>query len=435
MTTPLIAMLHLFHTADWHLGQSFHEFDRDFEHARFLDWLLAALTEHQPDALLLAGDVFDTVNPSAQAQRRFYGFLHQAHSALPNLQIVITAGNHDPAARLEAPSVLLEGLNITVIGTVPRDADGLIDPARLVIPLKSASGRVEALALAVPFLRPADVPPVPEAADPYLDGIKELYRLATAAAVVLRDERYPGAAIVALGHCHLAGGEESRDSERRLIIGGTESLTPDTFPAELAYVALGHLHKPQSIDGGRIRYCGSPIPLSFSEKNYAHRVLRVDFEGGQLGAVEPLSIPITVALLRIPARGAVGVAEALEQLTSTVFAAELPAEQHPFVEFHLLDDGPDPTRRHRIETSLAGKPVRLASIKLEPIPRDPAAGEAGPVAPVTLADLGSLDPEALLHATFVEKYQNPPAPALLAALREILLADTTAQPSAGPAAQ
>ena len=93
-------MLTVFHTADWHLGQSFCGFDRDFEHAAFLDWLLHELQSHQPDALLVAGDVFDSINPSALSQKRYFDFLASAHELLPALQIVITAGNHDAGARL-----------------------------------------------------------------------------------------------------------------------------------------------------------------------------------------------------------------------------------------------------------------------------------------------------------------------------------------------
>ena len=92
-------MLTVFHTADWHLGQTFHGFDRDYEHQQFLDWLLAELRIRKPNALIVAGDVFDTINPSAAAQRRFYTFLADTHAALPELQIVLTAGNHDAGAR------------------------------------------------------------------------------------------------------------------------------------------------------------------------------------------------------------------------------------------------------------------------------------------------------------------------------------------------
>lgn len=423
--------LRLLHTADWHLGQSFHGYDRDYEHARFLSWLLATLATERPDALLLAGDVFDTVNPSATAQRRFYDFLATAHATLPGLQIVITAGNHDAAARLEAPAGLLEAFHITVVGTVPRDAEGHIQAERLVVPLKNAAGQVEALAVAVPFLRPADVPVLADAADPYLDGIKELYRLATNAAEHLRDTAHPGAALIALGHCHLNGADESRDSERRLIIGGAESLRADTFPASLAYVALGHLHKPQAIDAGRIRYSGSPLPLSFSEKDYAHQVLLLRLDAGRLTSVTPIAVPRTAALLRVPGRGAAPLEEILTQLNLLAFDPSLAPEQYPFVEVHVLDDGPDPKRRHRIETALLGKPVRLTGIKLS-APDLPAPTEPGTNTPPTAtADLRSIEPEQLLTEAYQEKYRADPAPALIAALREILLAETTA-PHDGP---
>jgi exonuclease SbcD len=416
-----VSTLRFFHTADWHLGQTFHEFDRDYEHAAFLAWLLRTLAERRPDALLISGDVFDSVNPPATAQRRFYDFLAQAHSALPSLQIVLTAGNHDAAARLEAPAELFGRLNITAVGTVARNAAGQGTYEKFLVPLKDAQGEVRALALAVPFLRPADVPVVPEAADAYLDGIRELYRCTLAAAQSLRAEKYPGAVLVALGHCHLQGAAESRDSERRIVIGGAEALRPDTFPAELAYVALGHLHQPQQIDGGRIRYCGSPIPLSFSEKDYAHAVLEVTVDAGGLREVVALPVPKTALLLRVPAKGAAPIAGVLQLLADATFDPHLPPEARPFLEIHILDEGPDPTRRRRLEQALEGKAVRLASIKLASAARAGAATASGEPGP-DLADLSALDPERILIDAHVERYGAPPEPGLLAALREILAA-------------
>ena len=260
-------MLTVFHTADWHLGQSFFGFDRDFEHAAFLEWLLQELQSQQPDAMLLAGDVFDTINPSAQSLRRYYDFLARAHALLPELQIVITAGNHDAGARLEAPSELLHSLNVSIVGTVSRDEQGTIDLRKFLVPLKNHAGNIEAIVLAVPFLRPSDVPLLTEAADPYLDGIRELYRQVTNAALQFKSEHCSNAAIIAMGHCHLTGGQESLDSERRLVIGGAEALNAETFAPEISYVALGHLHKPQHFCDGSIRYCGSPIPLSLPPPN------------------------------------------------------------------------------------------------------------------------------------------------------------------------
>ena len=297
-------MFTVFHTADWHLGQSLCGFDRDYEHRCFLDWLLAEISSQRPDALIVAGDVFDTINPSAVAQKRFYNFLADAHAALPGLQIVLTAGNHDAGARLEAPAGVLDSLNTSVVGTVGQDAEGNIDLAKFLVPLTDHAGRVQAIAMAVPFLRPSDVPLVNNAADPYLDGIRELYRRTTTAAVALRAELNPEAALIALGHCHLHGGEESRDSERRLVIGGAEAIGPDIFDPEIAYVALGHLHRAQQFDNGRIRYSGSPIPLSFAEAGYRHQLLRLTFEKTQLTSTEEILIPRVAMMLRIPASGA-----------------------------------------------------------------------------------------------------------------------------------
>ncbi len=412
-------MLRILHTADWHLGQSFHGFDRDFEHAAFLEWLRRILAERQVDVLLVAGDIFDSVNPSATAQRRFYNFLAEASAARPTLQIVITAGNHDAAARLEAPAALLESLRITVVGTVAREESGAIDVGRFLVPLRDASGRIAALALAIPFLRPADVPEVPEATDAYLDGIREVYRAATDAACARRVREAPGAPLIALGHCHLQQAAESRDSERRIIIGGAEALSADTFPPELAYVALGHLHLPQQLDGGRIRYSGSPIPLSFSEITYAHRVLEITIDDDSALTVESLPIPKTVALVRLPARAAAPLPEVLRLIGETSFDAALPAAAQPLLEVRVLDDGPDPTRRRQIEQALEGKAVRLALIRLERLARTEEAADAAVTAP-TLADLSSLDPEEIMISAHRERYGSEPDPRLLVALREVL---------------
>ncbi|HSI11382.1 MAG TPA: exonuclease SbcCD subunit D [Chthoniobacter sp.] len=416
-------MLRILHTADWHLGQTFHGFDRDYEHGLFLDWLLRTLAERQADVLLIAGDIFDSVNPSAAAQRRFYDFLARAHTALPKLQIVLTAGNHDAGARLEAPAGLMESLNITVVGTVPRDTSGALQYRRFVAPLRDAQGRVAALALAVPFLRPADVPEVVEAVDAYLDGIRELYRRVVEVAQTLREQEYPQAVLVGLGHCHIQGGEESRDSERRIVIGGAEALRTDTFPAELAYVALGHLHRPQQFEGGRLHYCGSPIPLSFSEKDYEHRVVEILLDDAGCATFHSVPIPKIAALRRLPANKAVPIAELLLLLAETVFDDSLPPEAHPFLELRVLDDGPDPTRRRRIEEALAGKAVRLASIKLEAPPRPAESLAANASSMPTLADLSALDPEEILLAAHRERYHAEPEPAVLAAFHEILTAE------------
>lgn len=429
MSGPGMRMLTFFHTADWHLGQLLHGFDRDFEHVAFLEWLLKQLQEQRPDALLVAGDVFDSINPSAVSQKRFFSFLAEAHAALPSLQIVITAGNHDAAARLEAPAQVLASLNVTVVGTVSRSEQGEIELQKFLVPLRDESGTIQAIVLAVPFLRPSDVPLVADAADPYLEGIREFYRMLTQSAREMRSQLYPDAALIAMGHCHLSGGEESSDSERRMVIGGAEAVSPGIFDPDIAYVALGHLHKAQQFDAGRIRYCGSPLPLSFTEANYTHRLYKIPLNQNEAGrnqvvGVEDVLIPRTTQMMRIPSGGSATIDDVVRQLEQLPSEASLPPEQYPFLEVHVREDGPDPTRRKRIEQAIDGKPVRLASIKVESALRVDTHGDADSA--LEAADLNRIHPEEIFLSAHLEKYGTPADDSLRNAFREILLQETQA---------
>jgi DNA repair protein SbcD/Mre11 len=323
--------MRLIHTSDWHLGQTLHNFERAYEHQCFLDWLTDTVVAEQADALLIAGDVFDTANPSASAQKQLYRFLQQVRMRAPQLDIVVIAGNHDSPGRLEAPGPLLESHGTTVIGHILRKDDGSIDLERLVVPLHERSGAVGAWCLAVPFLRPGDVPRIAPtedaAADPYLAGIGLLYQQAFALAAA---RRTVGQAIVAMGHCHMVGGAASLDSERRIVIGGTEALPAAVFDPAIAYAALGHLHLAQRVgQQEHVRYCGSPLPLSFSEVAYQHQVLRIDLDGGAVASVTPLLIPRAVDLLRVPPQPA-PLEEALAALAALALP-DAPLAAHPAV--------------------------------------------------------------------------------------------------------
>ena len=155
-------MIRILHTADWHIGQLFHEYDRTYEHQQFLYWLLETLKEEQIDALLISGDVFDSSNPSAASIRMFYSFLNQSVKQNPDLQIIVTAGNHDSASRLESPKPLLESSNIHIVGVVEKNDDGRVDYAKICIPLKDKEGNTEAWCIAAPFLRMGDYPSIPD---------------------------------------------------------------------------------------------------------------------------------------------------------------------------------------------------------------------------------------------------------------------------------
>ena len=207
------------HTADWHLGQTFYEYDRREEHFHFLEWLKQQIKQHEIDVLLIAGDVFDSPNPSAESQRVYYRFLREVTSENPSLQIVIIAGNHDSAARLEAPNPLLEDMNIIVRGTVRRNAEGDIDLQHLIVPLYT-EGKVTAYCLAVPYLRQGDYP----SAENYSKGVQQLYEQ------LFNKVKEKGIPVVAMGHLQATGSEISEDDRsERTVIGGLECVSPDAF--------------------------------------------------------------------------------------------------------------------------------------------------------------------------------------------------------------
>ena len=405
--------MRLLHTSDWHLGQTLHNYERGYEHQRFLDWLLDTLVTERVDVLLVAGDVFDNANPSAASQKQLYVFLQQARARLPALQLLVVAGNHDSAGRLEAPGPLLAAHGTHVIGHLLRDDDGQIDLERLLLPLAGSDGQVQAWCLAVPFLRPGDVPKLlaGDSQDAYLGGIALLYRQLTDLALA---RRQPGQAIIAMGHCHMVGGEMSNDSERRIVIGGTEMLPSGIFDPAIAYAALGHLHKAQAVGGqNHIRYCGSPIPLSFAEVNYRHQVLCLDIDGEQLREVRAIEVPRAVPLLRVPAAPA-PISEVLEQLAA-LDVPEAPPEAQPFLEVRVRLDAPEPGLRTRIETALDGKHVRLAKIETSSAARSSAPEN------MTLDQLGQLQPDDIFRRLYQQKYAKEAPPELLSALAELLL--------------
>jgi len=387
--------MRLFHTSDWHLGQTLHGQERDFEHACFLDWLLGQLKLRQPDALLIAGDIFDTVNPPVKAQERLYDFIVQAHEQQPKLNIVMIAGNHDSGSRIELPAPLMRRLRTHALGRVQWLDEGVLDSDRLLIPLTNARGKVTAWCLALPFLRPAEVTGA-HLGDDYLRGIRQVHERLIEAAL---ERRKPGQALIAVSHAHMAGGSISEDSERSLIIGNAEALPASLFSKDISYVALGHLHKPQRVNREeRIRYSGSPIPLSFSEIGYQHQILEIELDGTTLASVESRLVPRAVHLQRL---GPAPLSEILEHLADlpVIDLLEDPQRQ-PWLEIRVQLDEPQPDLRQQLETALQGKAVRLVRIGAEY-----AGNRAGEdLDEDALVELGQMTPHELFSRAWAQAY-------------------------------
>ncbi|SFU41990.1 exonuclease SbcCD subunit D [Halomonas korlensis] len=416
-------MLRLIHTADWHLGQSFHGQERHTEHRAFLAWLLDTLEQRRADALLVAGDVFDVVNPSLQAQALLYDFIVSAHERLPRLDIVMIAGNHDSGNRIELPAPLMRRLRTHALGRVSWLDDGRLDAERLLVPLTASDGETRAWCLALPFLRPAEVTgnavaaPFGEAGSDYVNGISRVHEQLIDAA---RARRRPGQALVAMSHAHLHGATVSEASERPIVIGGEESISAALFPSEIAYVAMGHLHRAQQVGEARIRYSGSPLPLDFSEVAYPHQVLDVTLDGDVLATVDTIPVPRPVAMHRIGPASLEKVLTELEALESDpelpqargrelskARGRELPRERWPWLEVCVALEAPIPDLRARVDAALKGKALRLLRLERR-LPR--AEGEEAP----TRVELETLGPRRLFELTWQQRWNEPADAAVLA---------------------
>lgn len=349
------------HTADWHIGQLFHEYDRTHEHQQFLNWLVETLQTEQVDVLLISGDVFDISNPSAASVKMFYRFLNLATKANPTLQIIITAGNHDSASRLEAPKPLLESSNVHIIGLVEKSIDGNIDYEKLLVPIHDTLRNTKIWCLAIPFLRMGDYPSILNSDNPYTEGVTALYKEAFESACLKKQD---GQVIIAMGHLHTHNAEISDlDKAERLIMGGVECIPATAFHPDIKYVALGHIHKAQRIGGKEhVRYSGSPLPMSFSELNYKHQVIVFELDN-DINNLKSIEIPIFVPLKRVPLTPLPlhEVITLLEQLPTIDTNSEIA----PYLEVRVLLDGPEPALRHKIETALIGKGFKLTKIDVK----------------------------------------------------------------------
>ena len=254
-------------TSDWHLGNLFHGNDRLPEHKHFLGWMLEQLCRHRPDALLVAGDVFDNGNPSATAQAAYYEFLADATHKCPDMQIIITAGNHDSASRIEAPRPLLSRHKVEIRGTVRRiweDGKWIYDYDDLIMPVGNSGGE-KIVVIAVPYLR-SDVIHNSN----YSQGVTDFLRELTSRA----RELYPEHKLLMMTHMYAKGADIApKDASEKIVIGGQEEVNMEGWQDHPDYMTCGHIHKRQRIwNTDWARYTGSILPMSFAETEYNHGV-------------------------------------------------------------------------------------------------------------------------------------------------------------------
>ncbi|WCE32270.1 exonuclease subunit SbcD [Vibrio sp. SCSIO 43137] len=281
--------MRILHTSDWHLGQNFFNKSRRKEHQQFIDWLLLQVEKQQIDAVIIAGDIFDSGTPPSYAREMYNQFVVDISQR--GCELVILGGNHDSVATLNESKPLVSCLNAHVIANTSDELDEQI------ICLKKRNGDVGALLCAVPFVRARDVMKSSagssgtEKQKQLGDAIKSHYHSLYSRAEELRQQLDKELPIIATGHL-TAMGVTKADSERDIYIGTLDGFAADGFPPA-DYIALGHIHRPQIVaKQPNIRYCGSPIPLSFDELKSTKQVVMVDFKPQNQPEITPIDVPM-----------------------------------------------------------------------------------------------------------------------------------------------
>ncbi len=299
----------ILHTSDWHLDHRLYDRRRTDEHRAFLDWLCQTIIDREVDILIVSGDIFDNRTPTLDSKQLYFRFLTQLYeSRLSGLSkcraVIITAGNHDSASFLETDKPILRYLNISVVAQRPEI---------IVIPSSETSSPSDfpAIIVAMPFLSDVELrksSPEESAEDKAVNlmlGLRSVYRSMATEAQTRQSEllqTYPYAPIIATGHLFAQGSKSlgSDAGERDIYVGSLGQFPAGDFPQQFDYIALGHLHVPQTVGGEeRIQYSGSPIPIGFGESGQTKRVIEVNWGADGIPVFTSLPVPQFQKLVQI----------------------------------------------------------------------------------------------------------------------------------------
>jgi exonuclease SbcD len=389
--------MRILHTSDWHLGQHFMGKSRQAEHQALIDWLLVQVEEHEVDAVLIAGDIFDTGSPPSYARELYSHLVVKLHGA--GVALLLLGGNHDSVATLGESRAMLAFLSATVVANVSNPADHLV-----VLPKRGGSAEAGCIVCAVPFIRPRDVlqsqagqsaadkqQSMQAAIQAYYQAVYEAGQTRQAQLQLALGRSVP---LIATGHLTTVGAS-SNESVREIYVGSLDAFPTAAFPP-VDYIALGHIHKPQKVGGlGHIRYCGSPIPLGFDEAKQQKEVLLVDLDASGLAGITPLAVPRFQSLVSVSGN--------LSALVGsiTAAAAEGTADKPVWLEITVAEDDYLSDLPSRISEMTQGLPVEVLRVRRQ------RANAAATMASETLETLDELSPEDVFARRLAQEELPP----------------------------
>jgi exonuclease SbcD len=405
-------MTRILHTSDWHLGATLEGLPRDEDHRLFLDWLARAIPAERIDVLVVAGDVFDQAQPSADAQRLYYQFLRKVSDSLG--AVVVVGGNHDSASRLDAPRDILAALHIHVVGGLSADRASW---DRCLCPIRDRNGSVACVIAAAPFVHEfrlgvrTALRDESEIRASFIEAFGSFYRdLADRA-----QSRWPSAPLVTTGHLAAEGATRKDAPAETHMIGTIGALPATIFDARFSYVALGHVHRSYHVGGSRAWYCGTPIPLNLAEAQSPRQVLVFDTDDPQ-GKPSSVVVPSFRRLVKISGE--------LDHVKKSLRSLEWDGPLAPFVCVEVEVDRYAPGLEAEVIRAAEANP-RGGMRVLQPrqVPKGGAAKEPVP----TMPSLAELKPEQVF-TRLCEARGEQPDDHLMNAFRS-LLSEVEEEPS------
>ena len=375
----------ILHTSDWHLGHEMYNYRRQDEFDAFFRQLTDIVAAEQPDALLVSGDVYHSSVPTVAAQSMYVESMLALHQACPAMEIIVTAGNHDSASRLEIDRLLWDHFHVHVVGTLERTHEGG-DLDRHIFHIAG-----KGIVAAVPHVFKQNFP---AAENPAADRQTAFFR-----ALLDRVEKVnaDGLPVVLMAHLAVAA---TLDAGEPYTIGGMDYSPLSALGTGFDYAALGHLHRPHQvpIDSTAVRYSGSPLAITFNEE-YEHSVTIAEIHSGEAPQLRVIPIQPMRPVKTIPQQ-AVPLDEALEAL------AALPDNDSSYIRLNVCSaDGLPPDCNERAVAAAKGKACRFCTFLLvdERLPSDRHQLED-----VTPDELRAMDPMEVARK-YLEGKGIPPA--------------------------
>ncbi len=402
-------MLRLIHTSDWHLGHELYGYDRIADHRDFLSQLRDIVHREQPDALIVSGDIYNTAVPSNAVMTLFHASLAAIHRACPPMRIIVTAGNHDSPSRLEVSGSVWHELGGRMIGSITRDPEGNIDLDSIIIDINDATGNLKGIIVALPYIYSGSYP-VTDTSVTDRDGRRRLFFEALDRRLKERQAGC-GVPVVMSSHIAVTGCDTGAHDE----CGGMEFTGLESIAVDFDYLALGHIHCLQSFGRGNsiAAYCGTPVAVSFDEKE-THCVNIVEIDShGSVPRIKPVEIVQRSPLLTIPSDGsALSFDKALEILEKW--------DSDAFLRMSvLIDDVPPPhaiERAHKAATHGKGKFCTFRWVRPDSKPY--SANEE--IASYSVDEFKTLIPSEIAKKYYADKTGTPMPDVLCGMFDEIL---------------